>query len=614
MSTLLSLFKASKKLYEDFENSRPLTYVPIVNSLVNSYKAFMLDDKQVPAPKEDSVIEELIHKLALDPAVEKSNRLKNLVKILQACIAKTDVATLRTNLAALREENKTLFGTQTFHVDYAQALDDFIAQKLLLEQHQETLAALRAEIARKDAAITTSLQVNTAERERLQAEKAQVDSTLIDVSAKLDEETQHNNMLIAQSEHQDTIISDFKRGFKIEVDKLETELTRRFNLLKALTERNDQYALTITGLRQELETHKETIEKLEGKQSDLDNELNTARYNLSETTERLELTGKAHLETDSQLAKAEQIISGLDKKIVDLRAMNQEQVDKIKVLEATIKMHLGVNAELQTMHAQALQQADTQFRASAKELETRFQKIEAMSKVNSQQSETRLRETEAKVREAHNRSAEIQKLLDRAKVEKATLKTRFDEMVSEHQKTIDALTQQVKEITAAKSQADAKSKVNATQASSDIKGLTKERADLEKEKKQLEIELATSKSELDKAKIAAAAATKKAKEMAQALAYLETKLADSEALRIEIEEDNAAMKESFDAAVSANVLSAFSSDTATPATTAARNDSKASGAVTGTPQTMYSARKAADRKQQSKQPDVAPQLGKRLSH
>jgi chromosome segregation ATPase len=592
MSTLLTLFKASKKLYEDFEYSRPLTNIPFINS----YKAFKLDDKQVSDPKEDNAIEEFIQTLAQDPAVEKSNRLKNLVKILQACIAKTDSATLQTNLTTLREENKTFFGTQPFYTDYEHALDDFINQKLLLERHQEALAALRDEIAKKDAAFTT-----------VKTETAQIASILKEVSAKLDKETNHNQELIAQCEEQDTVIQALKRDFYA----AQSELTRKYYLVQSLTLRNNDYVDTIAALRQEIETHKDTIEKLEGIESDLEHDLISAGYNLSETSQKLELSGKAHLETDSQLVKAEQIISELEKKIIDLRTMNQEKIDKIKVLEATIETHLGVNAKLQTMHTEALQQADlqladvkaqaeeshrqleTQFKASLQGLESKIKQIETTSKENSQQFETKQRESETKVRDAHSRSAEIQRLLDKTKAEKATLQTRFDEEVSEHEKVIVTLTQQVNDITEAKKQSDAKSKVVFTQASSDIKGLSKERDELEKD-------LTASKGELNKTKIAAAALTKKSKDLTQANACLETKLAESETLRIASEEASTSIKESYD-----DLVPTFSSHTVKPASATARNDANTSGIVTGTPQTLYSTRKTTARKQQSNQPATA---------
>jgi hypothetical protein len=78
MSMLLNLFKASKKLYQDFEDSRYGTTIPFVRS----HKASKLNDTQVLDPKEDSAIKEFILKLAQDTEVENSTHLKNLVKIL----------------------------------------------------------------------------------------------------------------------------------------------------------------------------------------------------------------------------------------------------------------------------------------------------------------------------------------------------------------------------------------------------------------------------------------------------------------------------------------------------------------------------------------------------
>jgi chromosome segregation ATPase len=132
-----------------------------------------------------------------------------------------------------------------------------------------------------------------------------------------------------------------------------------------------------------------------------------------------------------------------------------------------------------------------------------------------------------------------------------------------------------------------------TQASSDIKGLSKERDELEKD-------LTASKGELNKTKIAAAALTKKSKDLTQANACLETKLAESETLRIASEEASTSIKESYD-----DLVPTFSSHTVKPASATARNDANTSGIVTGTPQTLYSTRKTTARKQQSNQPATA---------
>ncbi len=671
MSTLLTLFKASKKLYQDFEDSRLGTNIP----LVRSHKAFKLNDSHLPEPKEDNAIEEFIQKLALDTDVKNSTHLKNLVTILQLCTIKTDTASLQTSLTALRDENKILFGAQTFHADYVQAIEDFISHKVLLEN----LATLRAEMAAKDAANALAMQTLTEERDRLQTEKNQTVAVLIETSAKLNQETRHNSQLIEQCEQQDKIMLDLKKTSQKDLETFGVNIDRRDDKILELNNKKIQLEITLAALRQEIETLKETIENLEGKESDLYNSYVTARYGLAETAQKLEVEGKSHSETDSRLKSSELAVVSLDKRISDLQTQLKTKNDNITVLEQTIQMHLGVNAELkdthaQTIHAHARQlaelkgihdqllqthaaqlaelkklldatlqtqlseledknaqlvqahaaqmteltaQADERYKilsVQLTELGTKLDEINVKAKQNFQQSELKLREHETKAREANARSAEIQRLLDRTKLEKATLQTKSDELIAEHKKITDSLTLQIKEVSDAKKQLEAKSKVNATQASAELKSLSKDYMELERAKKQVETDLSALKGQLEKANAGTAAATQKVKDMQQTINALKLKLAESDALRIELEEDNLGLKESFDATLLANDFSSGSSvDTVRPAT-AAKNDSKGPGSVTGTSQTMFSARKAAVKKQQSNQPAATPQPARQLSN
>jgi chromosome segregation ATPase len=325
MSTLLTLFKASKQLYQHFEDSRFLTNIPYARS----QKAFKLNDNQVPDPKEDGAIEEFIQKLAADADIEKTTHLKNLIKILQHCISKTDTATLRSNLAVLREENKNYFNTQISYSDYQQALNDFINHKIELE-HQAAIATLQLEIkSRSDI----NSQLN-AERERLLAENTSLQQTL--------------------SEQAQDLVNIDHRNISLAEKKIHNEGT-------------------IAALRQEIEMLKESIDKLEATQSELETESNTLKYHLSETTKKLDRTGVAYLETDSKLAESEQTINKLEKQIITLKA---QQKEKITALQTNIEVQLDTINRLHTSQTNASRLFESQRAEATKQHQDSIQQLE----------------------------------------------------------------------------------------------------------------------------------------------------------------------------------------------------------------------------------------------